>query len=298
MKDPRSLSRLVASLLYVFAALVSLAAGVTIAAHLPESSAMRVPIALGGFAVHLFFARLAIRSIWPGLDALWRYDGPRLPVIALVTLVLTPAAYAQQTLFNIPSADVLDKGKLYIEEDNLVRPNDPSHGIFTVRGVYGLGANLEAGVNVGGFVTPGRSTPDAIVALKWQPYKANGFSLTAGAHGLVYLRGATDGTPSGHLYAHGAYATSFGMRLTFGGWVASSGYAASGPERGVLAGIEQKLSPALSFQADWFSGESGLGFLTPGLVWTHGPTTIYGAYSIKNGNSEANAALLELGWLF
>lgn len=223
-------------------------------------------------------------------------------MVAAVTIVAMGASpalsRAQQTLFNVPSADVLDKGKIYLEEDTLWRPSDPAFAVFTMRGVYGFGSHLEGGVNVGGFVTPGRSTPSATLALKWQPVKIGSFALTAGAQGLFFLRGSKDGDSAGQFYAHASYGFPTNTRLTAGGWVATTGYAAADSTRGGLFALEQKLNDHLTLAADWFSGRNGVGYLSPGIVSAWGPWTIYAAYSLKNGDSNGNAALLELGFLF
>jgi len=219
-------------------------------------------------------------------------------VTAIALAAPAGPARAQQTLFNVPSADVLEKGKLYLEEDTLWRPSDPDLAVFTMRGVYGFGSNVEGGVNFGGFVTPGRSTPSATIALKWQPVKIDKFVLTAGAHGLFFLRGSKDGDPAGWFYAHGSYALPTNTRITAGGWVATSGYAAPGSTGGGLLGLEQKVNDHLTIAADWFTGRNGIGYLSPGIISAWGPWTIYAAWSIKNGDSKGNAALLELGFLF
>ena len=204
-------------------------------------------------------------------------------------------AGAQQTLFNVPSADVLESGKVYLEEDNLWRSGRPEDTFFTLRGVAGLGEHAEGGVNVGGFVAQGRPVPSATLALKWQPYRAGAWALTAGIHGLFFLRGSTDGSPSAHVYGHAAFTPADGTRITGGVWYATSGFADTGVTRGVLAGFEQRIAPSLNFQADWYSGRNGLGYFTPGFALTLGQWVIYAGYSFKNQDSHENAALIEVG---
>lgn len=220
--------------------------------------------------------------------------------LAAAGILAVAAAHGQQTIFNVPTADVLDKGKLYVEDDTLWRPSDPKFATFTVRGVWGFGSGMEGGVNLGGFVTPGRSTPTATLALKWQPIRAEagGFALTAGAHGLFFLRGSEDGRPAGHFYAHASYAFPTGTRLAAGGWFATSGYAGSSDTRGGIFTLEQKVDDHLTLAGDWYTGKNGIGYLSPGIVSAWGKWTIYAAYALKNGDSKGNAALLELGYSF
>ncbi len=207
---------------------------------------------------------------------------------------VAPAA-AQQTLFNVPSADVLPAGKLYLEEDNLWRPGRGEDTFITLRAVAGLGSSVEAGVNLGGLAAQGRSVPNANVALKWQPVHDPHWSVTAGVHGLFFLRGGTDGSPSGHAYAHAAWTPVDGTRIMAGVWYATSGYAGTGAAKGVLAGFERHLGPTIAFQADWYSGRNGLGYFTPGFAWTIDRWVIYAGYSIKNGEPHENGALIEVG---
>ena len=218
--------------------------------------------------------------------------------LVLIGCAFTVPARAQQTLFNLPSADVLEAGKFYFEEDNLWRPGRGEDTFFTLRVVGGLGSAVEAGVNLGGLVAEGRTVPNAILALKWQPLHTPEWSVTAGVHGQFFLRGTADGSPSGHAYAHTAWTPVDGTRITAGGWYASSGYADTGVTKGALLGFEQHLGPTLVFQADWFSGHNGLGYLTPGFALTLGDWVMYAGCSMKNGDSHENAALIELGRYF
>jgi hypothetical protein len=217
---------------------------------------------------------------------------------SLGLLLLVVPVLAQQTIFNVPTADVLDRGKTYVEVDALWRPQEPDFTVFTGRGVYGFGSSIEGGVNFGGFVTPGRSVPTATPNIKWQPWKNEAFAVTTGLYGLFFLRGSKDGDPAALGYAHVAAKLPTNTRVTVGGYWGSSGYAAPDPQAGALVGFEQVVLPHLNLIADWFSGENGLGYFTPGISSTWGGWTLYAGYSIKNGDSNGNAMLLELGFTF
>lgn len=287
------------ALLFAILAAASIGAGIFGAvATNPSSGAWLFPIA--GLAGYILCAKKAM-DLWQGRGrTLPRRPLPAVCIMSagLLTLAAAPAAQAQQTLFNVPSADVLAKGTIYLEVDHLYRPSDPYFQVFTVRGVYGLGANVEAGVNVGGVVAPGRSTPNVVPNIKWQPYKGERFAVTTGAHGLFYLRGSEDGDPAAFGYTHASYRFPTKTRVTAGAWAASDGYAGADSEAGGLFILEQPVTDKVTLGADWFTGENGLGYLTPGLVATLGPWTIYASYSFKNGDSKSNAILTELGFTF
>ncbi len=286
-------------------ALAALAAGCTAALIFGR---FEVDLVAAGYIAYLAFARKAV-ILW-GLDEVV-FDYPRGPrpnnrvgnAARLVTATLFLSALAaslsaQQTIFNVPSADVLDKGKTYLELDVLGRPQDPNFALFTARGVYGFGSNIEAGVNFGGFIVPGRSVPTATPNIKWQPWHNDKLAFTTGVFGLFYLRGSKDGDPAVLGYAEASYRLPTNTRLTAGGYWASSGYAASDPQAGALLGLEQKVNDHLNIIADWISGDNGIGYFTPGVSVPLGPWTIYAGYSIKNGDSSGDAMLIEFGFTF
>ena len=294
---------------YCFLALLCLAAGCAVGVLFP--GALVVAVA-GGFVGYLHCGRCAM--------AAWRVDervfesrprvedhrgrrGPTPMAVAgafLFTVLALPLQ-AQQTIFNVPSADVLDPGKVYAEVDELFRPTDPEFSSTTVRGVVGVVPRIEAGVNFGGLVSPGPVVPTASVAVKIQPLKIGDFAVTAGGFGLFYLRGSEDGNPAGQGWGHLSYRLpGIGTRISVGGWYASGGYAKPDATGGALAALEQPLPwvTGLSLAADWWSGENAIGYVSPGIVYAFGHWTAYAAYSIKNGDSRGNAGLIELGYAF
>src|ERR1044072_1129248 len=73
--------------------------------------------------------------------------------IAAVATVLGAALlgptvlHAQQTIFNVPTTDVLDRGKVYVELDASLKPTDgalvPRFSSFVPRVVFGAGSGIE-----------------------------------------------------------------------------------------------------------------------------------------------------------
>jgi len=287
------------ALVGVFVLLASIAAG---AVWHHEAT----PLILAGFVTYVVCAGRAMRLWHVDEIVLGRRESrerrqrraPPAAAAALLLALICDSGLAQQTIFNIPSADVLDRGKLYLEEDTLWRTQEPDFALFTMRGVYGFGCHVEGGFNFGGFVTPGRSTPVAVASVKWQPLKVGAFALTTGAQGLFFLRGSEDGDPSGHFYVHGSFALPTNTRVTAGGWIATPGFAGAKTTGGALVGFEQKLADHLNLIADWYSGKNGIGYFTPGFSSTWSGWTVYAGYSFKNDDSKGNAMLLELGLAF
>ena len=90
--------------------------------------------------------------------------------VALGALLL-PAGdlHGQQTIFNVPSTDVLDRGKVYAEFDVSFKPTDSnlvnSFSSFVPRVVVGAGGGFEVGLNLTGNIQPGADTTTLVPAV-------------------------------------------------------------------------------------------------------------------------------------
>src|SRR6266705_5072879 len=90
-------------------------------------------------------------------------------VTALLVVVTAFSAplLGQETIFNVPSGDILDKGKVYGEFD-FSYLWDASAGTYTPRVVAGIEHRVEVGVNVNGIVSPGPSQTTPPPTIKWE----------------------------------------------------------------------------------------------------------------------------------
>jgi len=291
---------------YAALGIAVLVGGCLVALLLP---AFTVPLVAASFAGYVWLTRRAL-ALWRIDEKVFehrekfrspRRDAAKVAAAAALLSAVAGSARAQQTIFNVPSADVLDPGKVYAEVDELFRPTDPSFSSTTIRGVVGVLPGMEAGVNFGGFNSPGGIVPTANVAVKIQPVHSGGFTLTTGGYGLFYLRGSEDGNPSGMGYGFGSYRIAGPeTRVSVGGWYSSAGYAKPTSTGGALLSFEQPLPwvKGLTLAADWYSGVNSIGYFSPGFTYAFGQWTAYAAYSIKNGNSKGNGGLIELGYSF
>ena len=302
------------------AGFVSLVAGMVLGGLAGSDGLPRVLPVVAGFLTMIAFGRRAL-VLW-NVDALLFANpsrGPRLPArprraarprrclsgrrsafrlvgLAGISLLSSVATPGQQTIFNVPSADILDRGKIYLETDWLWRPVEPRFSSGEIRAVYGPWSNVEVGVNLGGFAPQGRSAIVAAPNVKWQPHHSDTLSLTTGVLALFRVSGTGDHTPAVLGYAHAAVRLPIGTRLTAGGWVASSNYAGSDVERGGLFALEQPIVSKVTIAADWYTGGSGLGYASPGLIMTQGRWVLYASYTFKNGDSRRSGLLLEMGF--
>jgi hypothetical protein len=212
---------------------------------------------------------------------------------------------AQQTVFNVPTTDVLDKGKVYFELDVSAKPNDSpavkKFSAFVPRLVFGAGHSIEAGVNILGNVQPGPDSTTISPTIKWKLYNGgdNGWAIVLGDNVFVPVRNrAYDiGTYS---YAMTQKTLKQSTRIGFGGYFFSKNVVAANADRaGGQFTFEQPVSKKVTLAADWFTGKHSAGYFTPGVVFKVGPkVTGYASYSIGNQNASCgnHYFLLEFGY--
>ncbi|MBA2524321.1 MAG: hypothetical protein H0V18_00865 [Pyrinomonadaceae bacterium] len=208
--------------------------------------------------------------------------------VALAFLFGLPASgYAQQTVFNVPTTDVLDKGKIYFELDISARPNEPRFSSFVPRVVVGTGKRVEVGLNVTGNIQPGADTMTLVPAVKWKVYDGGdkGWAIAVGNNLFIPVRNRSYdlGTYS-YTIVQKTFITK--TRIGAGGYFFSKNVVAPNANRaGGLFTIEQPITKRFGLQADWVTGKQGSGYFTPGgyLKFTR-KITGYAAYSIGNAN--------------
>ena len=240
--------------------------------------------------------KLRHTSLYPGLGLLF----------ALIA-ICSNAAVAQSTIFNIPSTDVVAKGKTYFEFDFISHLESHANGGFQAyvpRVVYGVGKGVEVGVNV--------ATLDSLVPkqpvelqpnLKYQIYsnEQNGFAVTAGGIAYLPVINGSGVDKFGLIYSNVSkkFKGSHGPRVTAGTYGLLGRDDGLGDKVGAIVGYEQPLHPKVSFVTDWLSGKNRFGYVTPGLAFTLPKGSIfYAGYSVGNEGRKNNALFLYFGITF
>jgi hypothetical protein len=225
----------------------------------------------------------------------------------LLLLSLPTVSRAQQTIFNVPTTDVLDKGKVYAELDASFKPGDSEAvsrlSSFVPRVVVGIGNRIEVGLNVAGNVQPGPDSTTLVPAVKYKFYDGgdNGFRIAVGDQLFIPVRNRVYDAGN---YVYLEFSKTFkkkGTRVTAGGYDFTRNVVASANRAGGQFGFEQPLSRTVTLAADWFTGKHASGYFTPGVVFKVGrKTTAYASYSIGNRNASRgnHLFLLELGYNF
>lgn len=223
--------------------------------------------------------------------------------VALLLIVFAFAAInAQQTIFNVPTTDVLDRAKVYIELDTSFRPADPKFSSFVPRVVVGTGGNVEVGLNLTGNFQAGADSTTLVPTVKYRFYQneKKGIALIAGTNFFIPVHN--------RAYNFGSFSYLAGSktinktRMTAGGYVASRNvFAPKAVRGGGQFGIEQTINDRFSLAVDWITGKHASGYLTPGVIYKPHPKVItYWTYSIGNtGASNGNHYFLfEVGYDF
>ena len=233
-------------------------------------------------------------------------------VFSIAAMSIVPAlmclkANAQQTVFNVPTTDVLDKGKVYFELDVSFKPNDSpavnKFSSFVPRLVIGAGHRVEAGVNILGNIQPGPDSTIIAPTIKWKVYdgKDNGWAIVLGDNVLIPVHNRTYDTGT-YSYLMTQKTFNKSTRIGFGGYFFSKGVVAPNATRaGGQFTFEQPLNKQVTIAADWFTGSHSTGYFTPGVVFKVGSKiTGYASYTI--GNQYASRGnhffLLEFGYNF
>lgn len=231
----------------------------------------------------------------------------KLYIVILFFVLNTASALAEQTVFNVPNADVTEKGHVFLQEEAQFRGWNPD--AFLVNTAYvatGVGHNTEACTtlyNVGapdfGLMTLGVGFKSAIPipGLK-EKFPKQEFKVIVGSEVLIGLEGNDVGNwtyveLSGRL-------PKINTRLTAG--VDYGSRQLFGVNRGsFLAAVEQPITKNFGVQADWFSGsEHFAGFLIAGGYYKLPKnTTLYVGYQIPNSERTGISGFcIELGKMF
>jgi hypothetical protein len=227
-------------------------------------------------------------------------------LLAIIFLAQTLPIFAQSTLFNIPSTDVLPKKKIYLEFDFVSHLESYKKGGFQSyipRAVVGLGKKIEVGVNVG-FTRS--SVPNSIEVqpnIKYQLYSGekNGVAATAGTvlYAPITRRAGTNTFAMVYSNVSKQVPGKYGPRFTGGVYGLVNRIKGTGARGGVMVGYEQPITSKVKFVSDWFSGNNRFGYVTPGIAVTTGKTSaLYAGYSIGNEGRKNNALFIYYGITF
>jgi len=223
--------------------------------------------------------------------------------VLLITININSlVGYAQQMIFNTPSADVAERGRTFIELNSAFRPFETNrYATFYPRVNVGVAKGLE--LSAGLYHTEGGHFGDnsiLTVASKWRFYnnEDTGTSLAVSSQLFAPLRGT--GEKASVLTFGGLHQVikPTSTRLSFGVYNGTPGALAINNYIGGWASVEQPIGSGFSAVADWLSGNQRFGAFTPGVSFNSNRQFFRLGYSINNFDHSRNGFVIRYGiWL-
>ncbi len=221
-------------------------------------------------------------------------------------MLAAAVSQAQQTIFNVPTTDVLDKGKVYGELDAAFKVNNQrdvrQFSSFVPRVVVGVGGNVEIGLNVNGNIQPGADATTLVPTIKCRFYQnaKKDVAVVAGTNVYIPVRNRAYRIGS-YSYVNASKTFNEKTRITAGGYFYSKNVVATASRAGGQFGFEHTVNSKFVVAADYITGKHANGYFTPGFFYKPTPKiTGYFGYSIGNANAGHgnNFFLFEIGYNF
>ncbi len=203
---------------------------------------------------------------------------------AIFLLLFSTRVHAQQTIFNVPSADLTEKGMIFFQHQSSFSNKFAG---FDNNFVLGVGKNSELDITL--FDVGTNNIQNEVLALGFKSVipliEKNQTKLTFGHLIPISLRGNGVG---GYTYSHlSTVLPKINTRLTSGIAIGTTTLF----DRDFIcyiAGIEQPITKKFSFVMDWYSGKHSNGFLIPGFYYSFTSKTILSfgfriRYKVQNG---------------
>lgn len=229
-----------------------------------------------------------------------------LSVIGALTILQGQTAFAQSTIFNIPTTDAVAPKKVYFEFDfvsHLESHNKGGFQTYVPRVVVGVGKGVEVGLNVAATDSIGSTIVYAQPNIKWRFYgnDDNGVATSVGAIAYTPLKDRDVNDTFGFFYGNVSkkFKGDYGPRFTVGGY-GLGGYDYAGLDKGgAMLGYEQPVAKKASFVVDWFSGKNSFGYVTPGFSFALPKNQVFNiGYSVGNYGHKNNGLFVYYGVTF
>lgn len=205
-------------------------------------------------------------------------------------------ALAQQTLFNVPSADVLEKRQIFLQHESQFSGD---FGLFTNYASLGVGKYTELDLTLFGVGT--KNVRNEVLGVGFKTalplHKESETKLTFGNIIPISLRGNGVG---GYFYSHlSTRLKKLKTRFTSGVLVGTE--TLFGRDFACYIGaVEQPITKSFGLQVEWHSGKHANGFLIPGFYYGFQKNTyLWVGYQIPNNRANGdNGFVIEISKIF
>lgn len=210
--------------------------------------------------------------------------------------LLQSKVFAQQTLFNVPSADVLEKGQVFIQHESQFSNN---FGLFTNYASLGIGKYTELDLTLFGVGT--KNIRNEVLGVGFKTalpiHKESETKFTFGNVIPISLRGNGVG---GYAYSHlSTRLRKLKTRFTSGILIGTTTLFGRDVVS-YIGAIEQPITKKFGLQVEWHSGKHANGFLIPGFYYELlKDTVLWLGYQIPNNSTNGDDGfVLELSRIF
>lgn len=226
-------------------------------------------------------------------------------LIFLAILLKGLEAFAQQTIFNVPSADITKKDQIYLQHESQFRVNEKGRFInATNYATYGVGYNTELNLTQFNLSSPVSKNVSVGLGFKSSYLLAVGNSASLYQPKIIFgsmvpfsLQNNGIGNWS---YVQGSFYLPQTKTRLSGGMSAGTKQIFGRRANCFMGGFEQKVSENFSLISDWYSGNHALGIFATGFSYAFPRDYIFfGGYQIPNSRKVGyNSVVIEIGKTF
>lgn len=214
----------------------------------------------------------------------------------LLLLFYSGKSFAQQTLFNVPSADVLEKSQIFLQHESQFSGD---FGLFTNYASLGIGKYTELDLALFGIGTKKVRNETLGIGFKTALpiHKESETKVTFGNIIPVSLRG---GGVGGYFYSHLSTRLQ-NLKTRFTSGILTGTTTLFGRDFICYIGaIEQPINKKFGLQIEWHSGKHINGFLIPGFYLNLNKyATLWTGYQIPNNRANGdNGFVIEVSTIF
>lgn len=227
-----------------------------------------------------------------------------LKILLFFALIFPFNCFAQQTIFNVPSADILDEKKVFIQHESQFRTKEPNNFInATNYFAYGVGSNTELDATLFNLSSPASQNVSLGIGFKksfdldFLSSKEYKTKIIVGD--MVPFSLQNEGVGNWAYIEPSLYFEESRTRIT-GGIMHGTKQIFGEDVICFLGGFEQKITSKINFISDYYSGKHALSIWASGFSYAAPrDLTFYAGYQIPNAKKVGrNSFVIEIAKIF